>query len=292
MESWNGQRAAWRTFRCGANFIASCVTDASQFTAMSTAFLRRLFCLLLGAIFGMQPALALQLSEYGESGESSGIFRGIVSGKKRLQGSKTNFQGWMMESKKGEKEIFALIEFEPSVAKVLSNPAAFIGKECTITFDMVEELLVGLKEPTDIVRIRDVKWTNQSARVPIVSASAQGPQTSVEAVIRSFFAAIEDHDLGTLTQLLDDPVQYYKERPISRKAALADIQGDWKRYQNWKGLITDFRTDSAFSCTFKLSYTLLEGQRPRSSTLQCTASVNPDKPNAISRITAKVVKST
>jgi hypothetical protein len=240
----------------------------------------------------MQTALALELSDYGESGTFSGIFRGIVSGKNRLQGSKKNFQGWIMETKNGEKEIFALIEFESSVAKVLSNPAAFTGKECTVTVDMVEELLAGRKEPTDIIRIRDVKWTQPSARAPMVSSAAQSPPTSIESIVRSFFVAIEDHDIGTLTHLLDDSVEYYQTRPISRAAVLADIKGDWKRYQNWKARITDFQTDGAFSCTFKLSYTSMEGPRPRSSTLQCTASVNPNKPNALSKITAKVVKST
>ena len=197
-----------------------------------------------------------------------------------------------METKNGEKEIFALIEFESSVAKVLSNPAAFIGKECAVTVDMVEELLAGRKEPTDLIRIRDVKWTQQSARAPMVSSAAQSPPTSIESIVRSFFVAIEDHDIGTLTHLLDDSVQYYQTRPISRAAVLADIKGDWKRYQNWKARITDFQTDGAFSCTFKLSYTSMEGSRPRSSTLQCTASVNPNKPNGLSKITANVVKST
>ena len=198
---------------------------------------------------------------------------------------KKNFQGWIMETKNGEKEIFALIEFESSVAKVLSNPAAFIGKECTVTVDMVEGLLAGRKEPTDLIRIRDVKWTQQSARAPMVSSAAQSPPTSIESIVRSFFVAIEDHDIGTLTHLLDDSVQYYQTRPISRAAVLADIKGDWKRYQNWKARITDFQTDGAFSCTFKLSYTSMEGPRPRSSTLQCTASVNPNKPNGLSKIT-------
>lgn len=251
---------------------------------------KRPLLLLLGFFLGTQFAPALNLSDYGGSGKFSGIFRGITSGKHRLQGSKKNFQGWMMESKTGEKETFALIEFEPSVAEVLSNPSAFIGKECTVTWDMVEELLVGLKEPTDITRIRDVKWTKQGPPSPAASTPAQITQNSLESTIRSFFTAIEYHDIGAVTQMLDDPVQYYQARPISRAAALADIKGDWKRYQDWKGLISDFQFDEPFSCRFKLSYTLKEGTRPRSSTLQCHASVNPAKPGVINKITAKVVK--
>lgn len=207
----------------------------------------------------------------------------------RLQGSKKNFQGWLIQSKNGETSVFAILEAEPSVNKVAASPQAYIGKECVVIWEMVEEVLAGQKEPTDLTRIRDVRWgTDKSA--PPAKTTAQPQGSSLETTVRSFFKAIENQDLSAVTQLLDDPVQYYQGRPMSRAAVLADIKGDWKRYTDWQGQVTDFKSSNPLSCTFKLSYTLMEGSKPRASTLQCSLSVNPKRPASISKITSIVVK--
>jgi hypothetical protein len=255
-------------------------------------FTRRLFLFVFcGLVLMLNSASALQLSEYAGSGEVRGIFKGIVQGKYRIQGMKKPFQGWILQTSDSEESIYALLDYEPSVRKVLSDPASYVGRQCTVTWDMIEDELVvnNRLEMTDITRIRDVKWASKAGSSS--SVTVRSSSVSIEGVIRAFFQGIEDRDLGAVTRLLDDGVEYYQPRPISRSAALADIKSDWKRYSNWRGIITDFRVVSPTSCTFKLTYTLMEGARRRSSTLQCSASVNPSRPNVINRISASVVKS-
>ncbi len=256
---------------------------------MNWIFKRTPLLLLIGLFFNLPSLRAVQLSEYADSGEFRGLFKGIAPGKHRLQGSKKNFQGWLVQSKTGETNVFAILDAEPSVNKVAASPKSYIGKECVVVWDMVEEVLAGQKEPTDLTRIRDVKW-GAAKSAPPAKTAAQTQESSIETTVRSFFKAIENQDLGAVTQLLDDPVQYYQLRPMSRAAVLADIKGDWKRYTDWRGQVTDFKSSNPLSCTFKLSYTAMEGSKPRSSTLQCSLSVNPKRPTSISKITSMVVK--
>jgi len=256
---------------------------------MYRIFKRTPLLLLIGFFFSLPSLQAVQLSEYADAGEFRGVFKGIAPGKHRLQGTKKNFQGWLVQSKTGEMNVFAILEAEPSVTKVAASPQAYIGKECVVVWDMVEEVLAGQREPTDLTRIRDVKWGAAKSAPPVKTAS-EAKGGTIEATVRSFFKGLEDQNLGSVTQLLDEQVQYYQLRPMSRSSVLADIKYDWKRYSDWQGEITDFRSSGPFSCTFKLSYTMKEGTKHRSGTLQCSLSVNPKRPNAISKITAAEVK--
>lgn len=257
---------------------------------MYRIFNRLPLLLLIGLFLNLPSLQAVQLSEYARSGEFRGVFKGIAPGKHRLQGRKKNFQGWLVQSKTGETNVFAILEAEPSVTKVAASPQAYIGKECVVVWDMVEEVLAGQKQPTDLTRIRDVKWGSAKAAPP-TKTTAQTQEGSIEATVRSFFKGLENQDLAAVTQLLDEQVQYYQLRPMSRASVLADIKYDWKRYSEWQGEITDLRAIGPFSCTFKLSYTMKEGSKSRSGTMQCSVSVNPKRLNTISKITAAEVKS-
>jgi hypothetical protein len=257
---------------------------------MYRIFKRSPLLLLIGLFFNLPSLRAVQLSEYADAGEFRGVFKGIAPGKHRLQGSKKNFQGWLVQSKTGETNVFAILEAEPSVTRVAAYPKAYIGKECVVVWDMVEEVLAGQREPTDLKRIRDVRWGAVKSAQPVkAAAAAQGGP--LEATVRSFFNGIENRDLGAVTSHLDDQVQYYQPRPMSRSAVLADIKYDWKRYTGWHGEISEFRSTGQFSGTFKLSYTMQDGAKARAATLQCSVSVNPKRPNAISKITASELKS-
>lgn len=253
--------------------------------------LRCLFLLGLFATVLIPRASAAQpLSDYGDTGEFPGVFRGVVPGKFRLSGQRKPFQGWVVANEKGQETVFAILEADDSVTKVAASPKAYVGRKCVVVWDQVEELPVGRSEPMDITRVRRVKWVDSSQGKSVARVAPDPNGLSMESVVRSFFAAIEDHDLNAVTQMLDDPVQYYQSRPMPRIAALSDIKGDWKRYADWHGEVLEFRSTDLHSCTFKLRYSLLDGLRVRSATMRCAVSFNPVDPARISKISATVVK--
>jgi hypothetical protein len=205
-----------------------------------------------------------------------------------------------MEDDSGQRFLYWVLEADASVAKVVAAPKSFIGRRCVILYDMVEEVLVGDREPTDLTRVRLVRWGDAPGGVNASNMGTTGPSRDapgsgdldMESVIRSFFAAVQNHDLAGVTELLEDPVQYYQTRPISRSAALADIKSDWRKYSDWKGEVSRFQAKDAFSCGFELSYTTMEGHRPRAATLWCEASLSRNPPHRIKSISAKVIKKT
>ena len=132
--------------------------------------------------------------------------------------------------------------------------------------------------------------TNQSATSSVDTVAKSGNST-IEAVVRSFFQAIESRNFEGVNRVLDDPIRYYQTKPMPKSEALADIKADWKRYSNWHGVLSKFQSAEPHTCTFELSYTLLEGERPRSATLQCAVSLNQNPPHLINKIEAKLVKS-
>lgn len=242
-----------------------------------------------------------QLSDYAGNGEFRGVFKGIAAGKARVSGAKRPFSGWMMEDERGQTSVFAVLESDASVTKVVATPQAYIGKKCVVIWDTVEELLTGQKEPTDLTRIRAVRWDAGSPAAPASESvkSGAGPQpssdsesTAMESTVRSFFEAVQSKDLAGVTSLLDDPVQYYQARPIPRSAALADIKADWKKYTDWTGEVSHFQAKDTLSCAFELSYTAMEGEKPRTGTMLCEVTLSPKSPNKIKSISAKLIKKT
>ena len=238
-----------------------------------------------------------QLSDYAGNGEFRGVFKGVAAGKARVSGAKRPFSGWMMEDERGQTSVFAVLESDASVTKVVATPQPYIGKRCVVIWDTVEELLAGQKEPTDLTRIRAVRWDPAPLTTPALESAKSGaaPQLSdpegvaIESIVRSFFEAVQNKDLAGVTSLLDDSVQYYQTRPMPRSAALADIKADWKKYSDWMGEVSHFQAKDALSCTFELSYTAMEGEKRRAGTLLCEVTLNPKSPNKIKSISAKLI---
>lgn len=241
-----------------------------------------------------------QLSDYAGNGQMKGVFKGIVAGKQRVKGAKQPFSGWVLEDERGETSVFAVLESDASVRKVAASPKAYIGKKCVVVWDTVEELLTGQREPTDLTRIRAVRWEAASLAAqeskPAGAGAAVKPSDSgdvaMESVVRSFFEAVQGKDLAGVSSLLDDPVQYYQNRPMPRSAALSDIKADWKRYSDWHGVVADFQAKDTLSCAFRLNYTAMEGEKPRAGELLCEVTLNPNPPHRIKSISAKPVKKT
>jgi hypothetical protein len=113
---------------------------------------------------------------------------------------------------------------------------------------------------------------------------------SIETAARSLFRAIENRDLEWITGALDNPLEYYQQGSIPSSKAIAIIQSDWRRYSNWRGTISDFRSTDPLSCTFTLSYSLLEGNRTRAASMKHALSLSPNWPHRISKITGVLLK--
>ncbi len=235
---------------------------------------------------------AQQLSDYGGTGEFSGVFRGISAGKSRLQGEKKPFHGWVMEDEKGRRTVFAILDTDASVAKVASRPDGYVGKKCIVVWDQVEEMLAGQREPTDLTRVRSVRWEGAVTEKNSARAVRDVTEVSMQTVVKSFFGAVENHNLEVITQILAEPVWYYQSRPISRSAAIADLKSDWKRYTDWHGEISNFESTGTNTCMFDLSYSLVDGSKQRSATLKCNVEFTPGESLQIRKISATVVKKT
>jgi hypothetical protein len=226
-----------------------------------------------------------------EGNEFKGVFKGIGTGKMRQQGAKKPISVWTMDGDGGQKLAIPILAPDASIQKVIASPKSYLGKRCVVVYDQAEEMLVGFREPVDLNHVISVRWSEAAVsptrRVEKNSITSGG---SPEEVVRSFFAAIENKDLATLTELLNDPVSYYKPKPAPRAAALADIKSDWRKYANWKGEVSNVEIQSPSACTFQLSYSMLEGSKPKSGTLQCSVTLSPSAPGRISSISAKVIR--
>jgi hypothetical protein len=126
----------------------------------------------------------------------------------------------------------------------------------------------------------------QKKEAPQQAVSPTSPQAppSIESVALSFFAAIRNRDLEWITGALDDPIRYYTHGVIPVSRAIADIQSDWRRYSNWRGTITEFKSSEPFSCTFTLDYSLIEGDKIRAANLKLGLTLNPKWPHRITKI--------
>jgi hypothetical protein len=251
------------------------------------------FFLLLGCSLFMteRPLNAQKPGTNSEENEFRGIFKGIGTGEMREKGAKKPIRVWKMDGDRGEKLTIPILAPDAPIQKVIASPESYIGKRCIVVYDQAEVMLVGSSEPVDLNTVISVRWA-EAATSPArgVEKTSGTPRGSPEEVVRSFFSAIENKDLETLTELLNDPVSYYQPKPAPRTAALADIKSDWRKYNNWKGEVSNVELQSPNACTFQLHYSMLEGTKPRSGTLQCSVTLSPSDPSRISSISSKVIR--
>jgi hypothetical protein len=250
-------------------------------------FIRSLLLVACSLLMTGRTLIAQQPGNNGEVNEFKGVFKGISTGKMRQQGAKRPISLWTMDGEGGEKLSIPILAPDASIQKVIASPKNYIGKRCIVAYDQGEETLVGFREPVDLNHVISVRWSDTAGSpAEAVGKASITSGGSPEEVVRSFFAAVENKDLATLTELLNDPVSYYQPKPAPRAAALADIKSDWRKYSNWKGEVSKVEVQNPNACTFQLSYSLLEGSKPKSATLQCSVTLNPSAPGRISSISA------
>ena len=226
-----------------------------------------------------------------EENEFRGVFRGIGTGEMREKGAKKPIRVWKMDGDGGQKLSIPILAPDAPIQKVIASPESYIGRRCIVVYEQAEVVLVGSREPVDLNTVISVQWS-ESAASPARGAGkiSRNPGVSPEEVVRNFFAAIENKDLATLTELLDDPVSYYQPKPAPRTTALADIKSDWRKYNNWKGEVSNVELQSPGACTFQLNYSMMEGSKQRSGSLQCSVTFSPRDPGRISSISSKVIR--
>ncbi len=254
-----------------------------------TKTLMLLICALVAA---GEPLIAQQGGNNGEGNLMKGVFKGIGPGKLRQQGAKQPLNVWMIEDETGEKLSFPILVPDASVKKVIAAPKSYIGKRCSIVWTQSEEMLAGINEVVDINHIISVSWSDtEPPGGSLGGGSPLPPSATPEMVVRAFFAAIQYKELDALNALLNDPVSYYQSKPGPKSAALADIKSDWKKYTNWVGEVLNVEPQGPTACTFQLNYSMMEGSKPRSGSLQCSVTVNPNARGRITSISAKPIRS-
>lgn len=254
--------------------------------------IKTLLLLLCALVAAEKPVIAQQGFNTGEGNLMKGIFRGISPGKLRQQGAKQPLNVWMIEDENGEKLSFPILVPDASVKKVMASPKSYIGKRCSIIWTQSEEMLAGINEVVDINHVMSVRWSdNEPPSSSLGAESPLPPEATPEMVVRAFFAAIQYKELETISALLNDPVSYYQPKPGPKSAALADIKSDWKKYTNWIGEVLNVEPQGPTACTFQLNYSMLEGSKPRSGSLQCSVTVNPNARGRITSISAKPIRS-
>jgi hypothetical protein len=252
----------------------------------------RTFLLLFCSLVMLGRSLNAQKSgTSSEENEFRGVFRGIGTGEMREKGAKKPIRVWKMDGDGGQKLSIPILAPDAPIQKVIASPESYIGRRCIVVYEQAEVMLVGSREPVDLNTVISVQWS-EAAASPARGAGeiSRTPRVSPEEVVRKFFTAIENKDLASLTELLDDPVSYYQPKPAPRTTALADIKSDWRKYNNWKGEVSNVELQSPGACTFQLNYSMMEGPKQRSGSLQCSVTFSPRDPGRISSISSKVIR--
>ena len=254
--------------------------------------IKTLVILICALVAAGEPLIAQQGLNTGEGNLMKGIFKGIGPGNLRQKGAKQPLNVWMIEDESGEKLSFPILVPDASVKKVIASPKSYIGKRCSIVWTQSEEMLAGINEVVDINHIVSVSWSDtEPPSGSLGGGSPLPPAATPEMVVRAFFAAIQYKELEAISALLNDPVSYYQSKPGPKSAALADIKSDWKKYTNWIGEVLNVEPQGPTACTFQLNYSMLEGEKPRSGSLQCSVTVNPNARGRITSISAKPIRS-
>ena len=254
-------------------------------------FMRTFLLLFCSLVMVGRSLNAQKLGTSSEENEFRGVFTGIGTGELREKGAKKPIRVWKMDGDGGQKLTIPILAPDAPIQKVVASPDSYIGKRCVVVYEQAEVMLVGSREPVDLNTVISVRWSEAPSSPTRRGEKISGPSGgSAEEVVRNFFAAIENKDLATLTELLNDPVSYYQPKPAPRTAALANIKSDWRKYHNWKGEVSNVELQSPGECTFQLHYSMLEGSKPRSGTLQCSVTFSPSDPGRISSISSKVIR--
>jgi len=163
----------------------------------------------------------------------------------------------------------------------------------------VPELTGGAQKPSVVANERDQDFdlvkaslrlssVDRKAAVP-VPPSASATALSAEEVFRAYYRSVQDRDEKGAASFLAAQVDYEQAGKISKSRVLADLKGDWKRYQDSKFYISDFEKTGTNSYRFILDYQLLQGVKPRRGKLEMTAILSGPEGAQISALRAKVI---
>jgi hypothetical protein len=81
-------------------------------------------------------------------------------------------------------------------------------------------------------------------------------------------------DESAVVSCIGSKVDYYTSGTVSKSKVLADVKGDWKRYQQARFEVSDLRVKSSDCATYVLDYTLMEGVRSRRGKLAMSVRTN------------------
>jgi hypothetical protein len=96
----------------------------------------------------------------------------------------------------------------------------------------------------------------------------------LESLIREYHRAVQEMDESAVVSCIGSKVDYYTSGTVSKSKVLADVKGDWKRYQQARFEVSDLRVKSSDCATYVLDYTLMEGVRSRRGKLAMSVRTN------------------
>jgi uncharacterized caspase-like protein len=135
-----------------------------------------------------------------------------------------------------------------------------------------------------------VQFSKMEQGAPGQASLAPGPQAKTpEEIIKAYYRSAQDRDERGVASLLAPNVDYETAGRIQRSKVLADLKGDWKRYQDTEFEVSDFEQTGGNTYRFILTYQLLQGPRPRSGKLEMKCTLSNTAQPQISSIKSKVI---
>jgi len=149
---------------------------------------------------------------------------------------------------------------------------------------------IDLRAP-DLSRVPSSEGNASRVDKPLPSRLGEvGGAKTVEELVREYHRAIESQDERGVSACLAPRVDYYTAGSVPRSKVMADVRGDWNRYQRARFEVSDFREKSPTEVTYVLDYTLMEGARARRGKLSMTVRVGGEAgEGGILSIKAKVL---
>jgi len=178
----------------------------------------------------------------------------------------------------------------------------YLGLAAFIVFLFVYPEIFGFRNQdsnaSENASSNDRPYTNQAASPNInntPSSYNNGDVTNNSAdklneLFSAFFRALNNREEYSASACLDSHVDYYQYGYISKSDVLKDINSDWRRYSSASYEISDFSIQSRTACSFSLSYSVIQGQTPKSGVLWISAQVTDELEPKINFIKAKVVR--
>lgn len=125
---------------------------------------------------------------------------------------------------------------------------------------------VGMSEPVAVT----VPRSQPAMPFPGLGTDGRGRTNDLESLVREYHRALQDMDEGAVLGCIGSKVDYYTSGTLPKSKVLTDVKGDWKRYQQARFEVSDFRLKAPNQATYTLDYTLMEGVRPRRGRLAMT----------------------